>query len=149
MRHLATLISLSPSYPERKLLQPCCLAVWCSLDLTHVAILTLFSYSTECDLYSATPAGMYCAAGAEELEYDSERTDLDWLQNHRFHGQDGHSPFAGSTHLMHMRTPVTGLCASQFPNSPILSPSQPYLVIRDTLCSCEAYEMRPTYKEKF
>ncbi len=30
-----------------------------------------------------------------------------------------------------------------FPNSPILSPSKPYLVLRDTLCSCEAYGMRP------
>ena len=31
---------------------------------------------------------------------------------------------------------------------PIRSPSQPYLVLRKTLCSCDAYGMRPTYKEK-
>jgi hypothetical protein len=34
-----------------------------------------------------------------------------------------------------------------FPNSPILSPSQPYLVLRDTLRSCDAYGMRPKYTE--
>ncbi len=33
-----------------------------------------------------------------------------------------------------------------FPNSSILSPSQPPLVLRDTLCSCEVYGMRPTDK---
>jgi hypothetical protein len=27
------------------------------------------------------------------------------------------------------------------------SPSQPYLARRDTLCSCEAYGVRPMYKE--
>jgi hypothetical protein len=30
----------------------------------------------------------------------------------------------------------------------ILLPPKPYLVLRDTLCSCEAYGMRPMYKEK-
>jgi hypothetical protein len=35
-----------------------------------------------------------------------------------------------------------------FPNSPIHSPFHPKLVLRDTLCSCEAYGMRPTKKEK-
>jgi hypothetical protein len=34
------------------------------------------------------------------------------------------------------------------PNSPILFPPKPYLVPRDTLCSCEAYGMRPMYKKK-
>ncbi len=34
------------------------------------------------------------------------------------------------------------------PNSPILFPPKPYLVLRDTLCSCEAYGMRPMCKEK-
>ncbi len=34
------------------------------------------------------------------------------------------------------------------PNSPILLPPKPYLVHRDTLCSCEAYGMKPMYKEK-
>ncbi len=31
------------------------------------------------------------------------------------------------------------------PNSPILLPPKPYFVPRDTLCSCEAYGMRPMY----
>ena len=31
---------------------------------------------------------------------------------------------------------------------PILLPPKPYLVLRDTLCSCEAYGMRPMYKKK-
>ena len=34
------------------------------------------------------------------------------------------------------------------PNSPILSPPKPYLVLRDTLCPCEAHGMRPMYKGK-
>ena len=34
------------------------------------------------------------------------------------------------------------------PNSPILFLPKPYLVLRDTLCSCEAYGMRPMYKKK-
>ncbi len=34
------------------------------------------------------------------VDYDSERTDLQWLQGHRFHGQDGHSPFAGVHPIM-------------------------------------------------
>jgi hypothetical protein len=33
-------------------------------------------------------------------------------------------------------------------NSPILLPPKPYLVLRDTLCSCEAYGMKPMYKKK-
>ncbi len=33
-------------------------------------------------------------------------------------------------------------------NSPNLSPPKPYLVLMDTLYSCEAYGMRPTYQEK-
>jgi hypothetical protein len=41
-------------------------------------------------------------------------------------------------------TPV----AQSLPNSPILLPPKPYLVLRDTLCSCEAYGMIPMYKEK-
>ena len=32
--------------------------------------------------------------------------------------------------------------------SPYTTPPQPYLVLRDTLCSCEAHGMRPTNKEK-
>ena len=38
--------------------------------------------------------------------------------------------------------------SQSFPNSSILPPSQPYLVLRDTLCSCEAYEMRTTQRGK-
>ena len=38
--------------------------------------------------------------------------------------------------------------SQSFPNYPILSPSQPCLVPRDTQCSCEAYGMRPTNKER-
>ena len=34
-----------------------------------------------------------------------------------------------------------------FPNSPILSPSPPNLVLWDTLCSCEAYGMRSRQQE--
>ncbi len=37
---------------------------------------------------------------------------------------------------------------ASFPNSPILSPPKPYIVLRDTLCSCDAYGMRPMYKRK-
>ncbi len=33
------------------------------------------------------------------------------------------------------------------PNSFILSPPKPYLVLRDTLCSCEAYGMKPMHKK--
>jgi hypothetical protein len=37
-----------------------------------------------------------------------------------------------------------------FPNSPLPSfpPPKPYLVLRDTLCSCEAYGMRPMHKKR-
>ncbi len=34
------------------------------------------------------------------------------------------------------------------PNTPILSPSQPYLVLWDTMCSSKAYGMRPTHKRR-
>ena len=34
------------------------------------------------------------------------------------------------------------------PNSPILFPPKLYLVLRDTLCSCEAYGMKLMYKKK-
>ena len=34
-----------------------------------------------------------------------------------------------------------------FPNSPILPLPQPYLVLWDTLCSCEAYGMKPKHTE--
>ena len=49
--------------------------------------------------------------------------------------------------------PVTGTVTStpldqSLPNFPILLPPKPYLVLRDTLCSCEAYGMRPMYKKK-
>jgi hypothetical protein len=51
--------------------------------------------------------------------------------------------------------PVTGTVTStpldqSLPNLnfPILLPPKPYLVLRDTLCSCEAYGMRPMYKKK-
>ncbi len=37
------------------------------------------------------------------------------------------------------------LCIISLPSFP---PPKPYLVLRDTLCSCEAYGMRPTQKEK-
>jgi hypothetical protein len=40
---------------------------------------------------------------------------------------------SSSTHIRHLHP------------TPIL---KPYLVIRDTQCSCEAYGMRPTYKGK-
>jgi hypothetical protein len=34
------------------------------------------------------------------------------------------------------------------PNSPILFLPKPYLVLRDTLCSCEAYGRKPMYKKE-
>jgi hypothetical protein len=34
-----------------------------------------------------------------------------------------------------------------YPNPFILSPPKPYLVLRDTLCSCEGYRMGPRHKE--
>ncbi len=51
------------------------------------------------------------------------------------------------------KPPVTGTVTptpldQSLPNSPILLPPKPYLVLRDTLCSCEAYGMRPMYKGK-
>jgi hypothetical protein len=49
--------------------------------------------------------------------------------------------------------PVTGtvtptLFNQSLPNSPILLSPKPYLVLRDTLCSCEAYGMKPMKKKK-
>ena len=49
--------------------------------------------------------------------------------------------------LKRQRNPTRGAASSNH-NSPILSPSQPYLVLVDTLCSCEAYGMRPKNKGK-
>jgi hypothetical protein len=43
---------------------------------------------------------MFSCTEGEVVDYDSERTDLQWLQGHRFHGQDGHSPFAGVRPIM-------------------------------------------------
>jgi hypothetical protein len=38
-------------------------------------------------------------------------------------------------------------CRGHHASNPILFPPKPYLVLRDTLCSCEAYGMRPMHKE--
>jgi hypothetical protein len=43
--------------------------------------------------------------------------------------------------------PVTGVGGTFYllPHPQLLFPSQPYLEHSDTLCSCEAYGMKPTY----
>jgi hypothetical protein len=48
-----------------------------------------------------------------------------------------------------MYASLAGINDNMIGNSPILFPPKPYLVLpRDTLCSCEAYGMKPMYKEK-
>ncbi len=61
----------------------------------------------------------------------------------------------GSTHTAAARRKVTGPVTPPpstniSPTLPSVSPPKLYLVLvlRDTLCSCEAYGMRPTYKGK-
>jgi hypothetical protein len=56
--------------------------------------------------------------------------------------------FCSATHTQAQYKPKEDVETRTFSNSTILSPSQPYLVPRDTPCSCEAYGMRPTNKEK-
>jgi hypothetical protein len=92
----------------------------------------------------------------------------------RYRADNPYNTFMMGNHFP--QPPVTGTVTptplnQSFPNSPILSPSKPhlvlppplnqfspalpsfpppkpYLVLRDILCSCEAYGMRPMHKTK-
>ena len=48
------------------------------------------------------------------------------------------------TKACRLRIPIK----QSLPNSPVLFLPKPYLVLRDTLCSCEAYGMKPMHKKK-